>query len=64
MEPRGKSRAEPRHMDEAKNYEKMSEFNQPQTPHGAEGSSMRGDRGQNSRVVKRVPINIVVAVAG
>jgi hypothetical protein len=27
MEPRGKSRAEPRHMDEAKNYEKMSEFN-------------------------------------
>jgi hypothetical protein len=27
MEPRGKSRTEPRQMDEAKNCEKMSEFN-------------------------------------
>jgi hypothetical protein len=62
MKPRGKSRAEPRHMDEAKNYEKMSEFNRPETPRGAEGSSLRGDRGQNSRVVKRVSVDVVVAV--
>jgi hypothetical protein len=64
MKPRGKSRPEPRHRDEAKNYEKMSEFNQPETPRGAQGSSLRGDRGQNCRVVKRVPIDSVVAVGG
>jgi hypothetical protein len=32
-------------------------------PSGADGSSMLGERGQNSRVVGGVPVDVVVAVA-
>jgi hypothetical protein len=37
----------------------------PETLCGAEGSLslMRGDHGQNARVVSRVPVDVVVAVA-
>jgi hypothetical protein len=32
-------------------------------PSGAEGSSMHGEAGQNARVVVRVAVDVVVAVA-
>ena len=76
MQPRGKSRAEPRHEIRVRRCKtprrprlplpgrtRLTGRSAGDAPRRA-GALMHGERDQNARVVVRVPVDVVVAVAG